>query len=383
MTKDKNTFSKRFISLQNRIDKREKLLELSDGEKNLIMTFTDLKNEIWGILSNKMNESNDVMYSSLTSSYVSFEMNSENQYEIFRKLIDFRLNYEKKFIYGRSSTFNRNPILQMFIQDLLELYNDSINKNKWKEVNMYSAIVGTTRGEEKWEIISNNTRLLNIDAQNIVFSLSCIDNILLAKELIFDDNPIINNNSFYVCINTWVDIDDLNAGGFILNYEDELHAIKAYFARHNIRHFIMFNPTKQNYLLLTNTFKPNHQHYIGHSGKGLLWFRKKSYIASSDIGLAYSSNVGKFMFLNSCDSSNIAFELKNTCFDKTIGHVGRLDYEQAVYFSEEFYRLNNPNGFSTNFFSITNQAIINLNFKNLIDYRGQLLLFNSYSPYER
>ena len=369
MPKDKNTLSKRFTILQNRIDKREKLLELSDGEKNLIMTFTDLRNEIWGILTNKMNENKEVKYSSLTSSYVSFGMNIENQYEIFRKLIDFRLNYEKKFIYGRGSTFNRNPILQMFIQDLLEIYNDSINKNKWKEVNMYSAIIGTTRGEEKWEKVSNNTRLLNIDAQNLLFSLSCIDNILLAKELIFDDIPIINNNIFYVCINTWVDIDDLGAGGYILNYEDELHAIKTYFVKHNIRHFIIFNPTKQN--------------YFGHSGNGSLWFRKKSYIASSDIGLAYLSNVGKFMFLNSCDSNIIALELKNTCFDKTIGHVGGLDYKQAVYFAEEFYRLNNPSGFSTNFYSITNQAILSLNAKNLIGYREQSLCFNSYSPYER
>lgn len=384
MKKDINQFSKSFIALQTRIEnKRQELTKLSEGEKSLIKSFEDLKSDLWDVLSKNIGKNNVENFSSLTALFVSYSVKNEYNSIIFKKLIEYRLYYEKVFSYGKNSTFNRNPILQIFITDLLEIYNNSINENKWKEMNVYSEIIGTTRGEEKWEIVSNNTRLLNIDAQNLLFSLSCIDNILFAKELIFDDIPITNNNFFYVCINTWKDIDDLSIGGYIPNYEDELHTLKDYFRRHNIRHFIIFNPTKQNYLLLTSTFKPNYQHYIGHSGRDYLWFRKKSYIAPSDIKLAYSSNTGIFMFLNSCDSSSIALELKNINFDKTIGYTGGLDYNQAVYFAEEFYTLNNPRSFTTNFLNVINQAIINLNRRNLFGYNGQSLIFNNYSPYQR
>ena len=392
MNKKTTTYDKHYIRTKDKINKYEQIEKISDGEKRLITSFQDLRDEIKSILLNKRETDLNFM-GNKDSLYILFMSNLNNfsLLDIFvKKLISFRLFYEKTFSYGKNSTYGRNPILQILIEDFLNTFKTFISRKNWKDISIYDQFRGSSNRIDKWNYVEENINQLTVESESILLSLSCIDNINEASEMLFNKIPL-TNDFFYVCVNTYRDCDDIISGGYISNYNEELNILNDFFKRYNLRHLTVFNPSRKNYLLLLDTYKPNRHHYIGHgtrseplkAEKDYLMFRTQSKITSADISSAYSTNLGQFIFLNCCDSSLISQELKDLCFENTIGYNQDLDNKEAVYFAKQFYKLMNPKGFDMYFLNNFELGKRNLKSQFLQGCKGQILDFDGYTAYQK
>lgn len=392
MNKKNIVYDKFYVRTKDRINKYKQIEMISDGEKKLIESIKGLRDEIKPILLNNLEIDINTMDTKYSLSMLFISKKDYKSYlsTILDKLISFRLFYESTYSNGKNSTYGRNPILQILIEDFLDTFNVMISRKKWKDISIYDQFRGYSNRIDKWHYVADNISELTVDSESILLSLSCIDNIDDATEMLFNGIPL-TNDFFYVCVNTHKDYDDIIRRGYISNYNEELNVLNTFFRRHNLRHLTVFNPSRKNYLLLLDTYKPNRHHYIGHGTRGdavdnekdFLMFRTKSKITSADISSAYSTHIGQFMFINCCDSILVSRELKDSCFESTIGYNNSLDNKEAVYFADEFYRLMNPRGFNMNF--LTNFNIVKRTLKNqsLQGSFGQTLDFDGYTAYQK
>jgi hypothetical protein len=392
MNNKNDIYDKHYIRTKDRINEYKQIEKISDGEKKLIQSIQDLRSEIKNILLNYLEidlNLTDNEYS-LSILYMS---NSNHLYHLdtfLYKLISYRLFYESTFSNGKNSTYGRNPILQMLLEDFLNTFNIFISRESWKDTSIYDQFRGFSNRIDKWHYVAENINQLTVESENVLLSLSCIDNINDASEMLFNEIPL-TNDFFYVCVNTHKDYDDIIRRGYISNYNEELKSLNNFFRRYNLRHLTVFNPSRKNYLLLLDTYKPNRHHYIGHGTRGetskkekdYLMFRSKSKITSADISSAYSTSIGQFMFINCCESILISQELKDSCFENTVGYNLILDNKEAAYFAEEFYRLMNPRGFNVHFLSNFELAKRNLKSQSLQGFYGQILDFDGYTAYQK
>ena len=341
-----NLFNKQYIRVKDKIRKYKQIKMITDGEKQLVKSILELRDKLMSAFLNYSDDDlSTVDYKNSLS--ITFMSNSKKMISMdyfIETLINYRLFYESNFSHGKNSTYGRNPILQLLIEDLLESINSILSRKNWKDKSIYDQFRGDSNHVSKWNYIARNVDQLSVQSEMIILSLSCIDNINDASEVLSAVLQLAGD-FFYVCVNTHKDFDEMQLGGYINNYNEELAVLNNFFIRHGLKHLTVFNPSRKNYLLILDTYKPNCHHYIGHGSRGkisttekdYLVFRTKSRVTSEDIASAYSANIGQFMFMNCCESMIISQELRDSCFENILGYNLKLDNKEAVYFASEFY----------------------------------------------
>lgn len=370
---------------------------MSRGEEELIKDIISLKDEIKTFLSESYlkitNNDLDIKQASLTVLYLAIQNNTiDYSRSVFKIILKYQLEYDKKFSYGKNSTKNRNFSLQLLVEEFLNVINELTNEDQLKSLDYNNNISDYTK-ENKLNYILNNIENIRINNAKLILALSCIDNIINASKLLFtfNDKEI---KFYFICVNTHLDIDGSSTMGFISNYNKELIGINNFFERKNIRNLTIFNPSRKLYLLLLKAYNPGRHHYIGHGERGKieksekdhLMFRSKSKITAIDIASAYIGKTGEFIFLNTCHSSIIAEDLKDLCFINTLGYFflgGGLDIKEAVFFSEEFFLKFKPSILKNGFLGLVEQIKKNLMKNHLLGCKGQILNFNGYKSYKR
>jgi len=370
----KNKETERYTKYRELIRDSKEIFSFSDVDTEFINSVAELNAVLINQVFDKQviradNEDsliNDLFLTPLF--YLSREKDNLNYSKLVKEIIKYRTLYEKKFYRGKNAKEKRNPYIQMLTDVLLQSINTLVISGRQGDSTIKEIFQSNnTRGADRYDYISENFESIDFNEKYVSDVLSGIDNIVHFGR--FDIDNTNYNNFFLVIVNTHKDIDDINSGSYMLNVKSEILTLNRYFNRHNIRNLILINPYSEDILNLLHSFKPKSLHYIGHSENGFLRFRKKQRIFSYEIGDSYSPDNADYVFLNSCISSDIADELKQLCFKKSIGYQKSLLDKIAILFSEKLYHLINPMNIKRNFKPIFDQAIIS---SNTIDKSGEI-----------
>lgn len=338
--------SSKYLKYMKRIENAKNIHGISDGDKEIINDIIALKSKLHKLVSNNKDNSTTVQLPILLADFfILKEHKVDRSQSIADEIVRFRKIYQEKYYRGKNSKDNRNPILQSYIDDLLMNVNNMIMSSAKDKSQMKELIKAQTRGvETKFDYFLNNSNEFLTKEQHVANVLTSIDNIYFFNE--FSLAGINTNNPFIVCVNTHKDIDDAGASSKMLNVKSELDHLCKRLNLIGIKSYIVINPPRDLFIELLNIFKPDKLHYIGHSENTHLVFRKKQRITSVDIVDAYENNKIHYIFLNSCSSSQIAYELKQLCARQSIGYRVVLENDVAVMFSKEFYSLINISDFN-------------------------------------
>ena len=123
----------------------------------------------------------------------------------------------------------------------------------------------------------------------------------------------------------------------MLDIRSELEEVYDLCERSNINILTLVNVFGRNFLNIIGLLKPKFMHYIGHSTERYLIFRHTGQINAEDIINEYKSNVADFIFLNSCQSYSIAYDL-GKCSIVRIGYRFNLLNIIATTFTKNLYK---------------------------------------------
>ena len=276
----------RYIKNKSRISKSRNRFTISDGDLNLIQAIRDIYQRINDSFKESLITSERTFLQSLLLMYSFLKERIKYSQKLLRIFLDFRLNYQQTFYAAKNSGGERNPFLQILIEEFLNATNALLKGSEYEYRDSIVKRGQSYKGVEKWKFYIENISKISVREKDVYNVLSSIDNLIF-----FDQSQISSfngKNIFYLVINTHKDIDDDDAEDRILGVNGEVVAINNWLNKHNVRNLITVNPTRAFFITLVEEFRPDKIHYIGHSEVDRLLIRTKQLFYSDDIYNAFN-----------------------------------------------------------------------------------------------
>lgn len=336
----KNDVEKYIKETESKISKNDNLYILHKLDRNLIQEVINLRKEIFSIENSRTfsSENNDssFIYLSLTFNKDVFETFDANDQLVYI-ITNFRLLYEENYV-NRSLPLPRNPILHLFIVDLLRNINILLQESCETGVKLYKA----SDRINYYNKILKSDNLRKVGLKTITKIFASIDSLINVMNRYKDlsEKVLKDQNLIFLTINT-------QEGEEEIDYETELREIGNISKNNNCGFLIVFDPSKNLFIQLLFYLKPSVFHYCGHSHvEGILFPYSNRLLDGEIISEIYQKNFGelRFSFINSCSTYKLANNLSLNIGTQSIGTLNDIYTDTAEIFARCFYRIwNNSN----------------------------------------